>query len=258
MRAAATRHPRIIAALLLSLAIHTGLSRPWLEPDPPTPPPDELAVQIRIAPEPAPEPEPAPPSPAEIGTRAPPASLAAPPAPSAEEWALAATYTLKNSKRYRHTLGQQIRSMMGTAVAGPGQGMVRFRFEVAPDGHLAHVEMLWSTSEEAEKRAWQAIRTLPPLPPTPTGKPLVFEKTIAFVPYETGWPPSYKMDCLPDPPAFKNPFAWDGKSPPPRAPKPPEGDPAPPGDCPADENPSSLEDEERELKRQMELLRWGR
>jgi hypothetical protein len=30
---------------------------------------------------------------------------------------------------------------------------------------------------------------------------------------DDGWPPIYKYDCLPDPPAFKNPFAWDGKSP---------------------------------------------
>ena len=25
-------------------------------------------------------------------------------------------------------------------------------------------------------------------------------------------PPLYKDDCLPDPPAFNNPYAWDGKS----------------------------------------------
>ena len=47
---------------------------------------------------------------------------------------------------------------------------------------------------------------------TPTGQPLVFEKTISFMPYQTGWPPSYKYDCLPDPPQFKNPFAWNGTS----------------------------------------------
>ena len=42
-----------------------------------------------------------------------PAFREAPPAPTSEEWALAATYSLKNSKRYRHTWGQQVRSMMG-------------------------------------------------------------------------------------------------------------------------------------------------
>jgi hypothetical protein len=47
-----------------------------------------------------------------------------PPAPTAEQWQQASTYTLKNSKRYRHTWGQQVRSQMGTAVAGPDQGRV--------------------------------------------------------------------------------------------------------------------------------------
>jgi beta-xylosidase len=72
--------------------------------------------------------------------------------------------------------------------------------------------VLWSTSDEVEKLALQAIRAMPPLPPTPNGKPLVFEKTIAFLPFETGWPPIYKNDCLPDPQSFKNPFAWNGSS----------------------------------------------
>ena len=68
-------------------------------------------------------------------------------------------YTLKNSKGYRHTWGQQVRSMMGTAVEGPD-----------------------------------------------------FEKTISFSPFASDGPPLYKDDCLPDPPVFSNPFAWDGKS----------------------------------------------
>jgi TonB family protein len=123
------------------------------------------------------------------------------------------TYTLKNSKRYRYNWGQMVRSMMGTAVEGVRQGLVRFRIEIAPNGELTRVEVLWSTSEIAEKLALQAIRSLPPLPPTPTGKPLVFEKTIAFMPFETGWPPIYKYDCLPDPPSFQNSFAWNGSSP---------------------------------------------
>ncbi len=187
------------------------------------------------------------------------ASMPAPPAPTAEEWALASTYTLKNSKRYRYNWGQLVRSMMGTAVAGIRQGLVRFRIEIAPDGKLASAEVLWSTSEIAEKLALQAIRSLPALPPTPTGKPLVFEKTIALVPFETGWPPIYKYDCLPDPPVFHNPFAWNGSSsqrtsqahqesaPPPRS----SGLQA---EC-ADSGPDSIEAEEKDMERQFK--EWG-
>jgi hypothetical protein len=192
-----------------------------------------------------------------------PASLEAPPPPSAEEWQLASTYKLKNSKRYRNNWGQLVRSMMGTAVEGPGQGMVRFRIEIAPDGTLANVKELWSTSENASKLAWQAIKSLPPLPPTPTGQPLIFERTISFQPYETGWPPSYTLDCLPDPPAFKNPFAWDGKSPqeqvkhqaPKRVPADAE---ASQEKCVTDSTADTIEQEEGEMKRQMEIYRWGR
>lgn len=142
-----------------------------------------------------------------------PASLAAPPAPTAEEWAFAAQYTNKNSKGYRYSWGQQVRSMMGTAVEGPDQGVVRFRVEIAPDGNLAKLDTLWTTSAVAEQLARKAVESMPPLPPTPTGKPLIFEKTISFTPYASDGPPSYRDDCLPDPPAFRNPFAWDGKSP---------------------------------------------
>ncbi|WP_204313935.1 hypothetical protein, partial [Raoultella planticola] len=67
--------------------------------------------------------------------------------------------------------------MMGTAVEGPDQGMVRFRVEIAPDGSLAKLDTLWSTSPVAERLARQAIATMPRWPATPTGKPLVFEKT---------------------------------------------------------------------------------
>lgn len=105
-----------------------------------------------------------------------PTSMTAPAAPTAEEWAFAAKYTLKNSKGYRYNWGQQVRSMMGTAVEGPDQGMVRFRLEIAPDGKLAKLETLWSTSPVAEQLARKVIANMPPLPPTPTGKPLVFEK----------------------------------------------------------------------------------
>jgi hypothetical protein len=140
------------------------------------------------------------------------ATMAAPPPPTADEWAFAGRYTLKNSKAYRHTWGQQVRSMMGTAVEGPGQGMVRFRVEIAPDGSLASLETLWSTSPVAERLARQAIAGMPRGPATPTGKPLIFERTIAFTPFAVDGPPLYKDDCLPDPPSFSNPFAWDGRS----------------------------------------------
>jgi hypothetical protein len=142
-----------------------------------------------------------------------PISMAAPAAPTAQEWAFAAKYILKNSKGYRYTWGQQVRSMMGTAVEGVDQGVVRFRVEIAPDGTLAKLETLWTTSSVAEQLARKAIENMPSSPPTPTGKPLIFEKTISFSPFATDGPPTYKDDCLPDPPAFRNPFAWDGKSP---------------------------------------------
>jgi TonB family protein len=142
-----------------------------------------------------------------------PVSLAAPSAPTAEEWAFASKYTLKNSKGYRHSFGQQVRSMMGTAVEGPDQGHVRFRIEIAPNGTVAKVETLWKTSDQAEQLARKAMKSMPALPPTPTGKPLIFERTISFTPFATNDAPVYRDDCLPDTPAFSNPFAWDGKSP---------------------------------------------
>jgi TonB family protein len=137
----------------------------------------------------------------------------APPAPSTEEWAQAATYTLKNSKRYRHNWGQHLRSLMGTAHEGPEQGAVRFRVEIAPDGRLARLDTLWSTSDRVEQRARAAVRQMPPLPPTPTGQPLVFEKTIVFDAFTAEAPPLYKNDCEPDPPQHGNRFVWDGRSP---------------------------------------------
>ena len=142
-----------------------------------------------------------------------PASMEAPPAPSAEEWAFAAKYTLKNSKGYRYNWGQQVRSLMGTAIEGPDQGLVRFQVEIAPDGTLAKLVTLWTTSTVAEQLARKAVEAIPPLPPTPTGKPLIFEKTISFSAFASDGPPIYRDDCLPDPPTFRNPFAWDGKSP---------------------------------------------
>ena len=143
----------------------------------------------------------------------PPVSMAAPPPPTSEEWAFAEKYTNKNSKGYRYSWGQQVRSMMGTAVEGPDQGYVRFRIEIAPNGTLAKLDTLWTTSAVAEQLARKSIETMPPLPPTPTGKLLIFEKTISFTPFASDGPPSYRDDCVPDPPVFRNPFAWDGKSP---------------------------------------------
>lgn len=137
----------------------------------------------------------------------------APPAPTAQEWAMAATYTLKNAKRYRYHWGQQVRSLMGTALEGPEQGAVRFRIEIAPSGHLAQLDTLWTTSPSVEQRARQAVQAMPPLPPTPNGKPLVFEKTIVFNAYTAETPPLYKYDCEPDPPQHGNRFVWDGRSP---------------------------------------------
>lgn len=182
--------------------------------------------------------------------------MSAPPAPTAEEWQLASSYKLRNSKRYRHAWGQQVRSMMGTAVEGPGQGQVRFRIEIAPNGTVTSVKELWSTSDAASKLAWTVIRKLPPLPPTPTGKPLIFDHTIAFLSYETGWPPSYQLDCLPEPEPFKNPFAWDGSSAPQVVRR--EHRPPPPKGCPPDSTAPTIEEEEHEMKRQMDQWRWGR
>ena len=256
---------RFTLALVFSLGLHGSLLVAWMVPAPPIPP-QPLDIRI-VAPEPEPEQEAEPVPqrpPREMNKRADPdstparapASLDAPPPPSAEEWALASTYAPRNGKRYRNAWGQQVRSMMGTAVEGPDQGMVRFRIEIAPDGKVAKVEELWSTSEKASKLAWEAIRKLPPLPPTPSGKPLVFEQTISFLPYETGWPPSYNLDCLPEPEPFKNPFVWDGASPQhvvERAHRPP-----PPEGCPPDSTAETIEEEEQSFKRQMDQWRWAR
>lgn len=259
----------LLTALAVSLVIHAGVlwSPVFLALRPFSPPPP--AMQVNLQAEPPPEVPVLPPRPLKANKMAPaaataladpattPASLAPPPPPSAEEWKLASTYTLKNGKRYQHAWGQQVRSMMGTAVAGPDQGQVRFRITINPNGTLAQVEELWSTSAKASDLARKAIQTLPPLPPTPSGKPLVFEKTISFLPYETGWPPSYKYDCLPDPPAFKNRFVWDGTSP--QQPPPPELErEARSPDCHPSDVTGTFEEEAAELKRQIERNRWGR
>jgi TonB family protein len=240
--------PASFAQLTTGSLAHSTKSRS--KPSIPTPPNVEEKERVRIA-----DSIPLPPVPEKKL-----ASMPAPPAPTSEEWKLASTYTLKNSKRYRYNWGQLVRSMMGTAVEGPQQGQVRLHIEIAPDGKIAKVEVLWTTSETAEKLALQAIRSLPPLPPTPTGKPLVFEKTISFEPNEREWPPIYKYDCLPDPPSFHNPFAWDGSSTQHTAQEHPEtGSPlpsAPPQtDCPPDSSPDSIDAEEKDMKRQFD--QWG-
>lgn len=189
---------------------------------PPRPP--SVAQQKRPDPIQATAPKPAP---ARVAARqAPPQAVAqapaadrpqaymdAPPAPSAQEWALAAAYTLKNSKRYRHNWGQQVRSLMGTAHEGPDQGAVRFRIEIAPNGTLARLDTLWTTSAKVEQQARAAVRQMPPLPPTPNGKPLIFEKTIVFDAFTADAPPLYKNDCETDPVQHGNRFVWDGRSP---------------------------------------------
>jgi hypothetical protein len=226
-------------AIVFSLALHAGV---WLLASgyqfkyvspAETPKTAEKIVFLELIPpprQPLPDPAPtttptttaitAPPPDTALAAPAPPpspdsplASQAAPPPPTAEEWAFAANYTNKNSKGYRYSWGQQVRSMMGTAVEGPDQGLVRFRIEIAPDGRLTQLQTLWTTSPVAEQLARQAIQNMPPLPPTPTGKPLIFDKTISFSPFANDGPPLYRDDCLPEPPVFRNPFAWDGVSP---------------------------------------------
>lgn len=187
-------------ALTLSLGLHAGLVALWVATAIPyrTPAAQDLQIRLEVTPPPpenlvhsarqrparkpkAEKQSPLPDFPPPTGKQ--PVTMAAPAAPTAEEWALASTYTLKNSKRYRYNWGQQVRSMMGTAVEGVRQGMARIHVEIAPNGKLARVDVLWSTSEYVEKRVLQAIHAMPPLPATPTGKPLTFEKTIAFVPF---------------------------------------------------------------------------
>ncbi len=266
----APRRPRLIAAAL-TVALHglmLGLAAQRLPAGNPGTQGPVMPVQLALLgapPEPtrfepsATQPVPAkraptpPPSPVKQHA---PATQAAPAAPTAEEWAFAAGYTLKNSKGYRHAWGKQVRSMMGTAVEGPDQGTVRFRVEIAPDGRLIRLETLWTTSVVAEHLARKAIENLPPLPPTPTGQPLVFERTIVFSPFATDDTPVYRDDCKPDPPGFRNPFAWDGTGVPAKA--------APPPNAPSD--PSEMQDCLKQLPRdsiegasahdQRQLERW--
>jgi hypothetical protein len=221
----------VLVVALHALALNWALKHPFtakVRSEPAKPSEEVLFMEVvppapdsrPPAPAPAPAPVPAPSVLAPKDTSAappvdkrPPATMDAPPAPTAQDWAFAAQYPLKNSKGYRHNWGQQVRSMMGTAVEGPDQGAVRFRIEIAPDGRLAQLDTLWTTSALVEQRARQAVERMPPLPPTPNGKPLVFEKTITFDAWTTEAPPLYKNDCEPDPVQHGNRFVWDGRSP---------------------------------------------
>ncbi|MBN8490478.1 MAG: energy transducer TonB [Burkholderiales bacterium] len=279
-----------VVGLALSLALHALVFTLAFKPFgaltvKPNPPAHEQRATVLVIRPPEPEksaPEPAPAAPRAEGSALPRtpnpapevfalvepgapvaphelASLAAPPAPTAAEWAFASTYKLKNSKAYRYTWGQQVRSMMGTAVEGPDQGMVRFRIEIAPDGSLTRLDTLWSTSAVAERLARQAINSMPQWPPTPTGKPLVFEKTISFSPFASDGPPLYKDDCLPDPPVFSNPFAWDGTSArtPVQAKPPDKPDPQALEDCIKQLPQDSIEAESARDQRVMDQWGWG-
>ncbi len=147
--------------------------------------------------------------------------------------------------------------MMGTAYEGIDQGQVRFSVEIAPNDSITRVETIWKTSDVAEALALKAIRAMPPLPPTPNGKPLVFERTISFTPYATDGPPIYKDDCLPDAPLAGNPFTWDGKS----APKaqttrtPTPMDPKALADCMKQLPRDSIEAEDAHNQRQLKVWR---
>ena len=276
------RKPSLFA-VVLTLVLHAAVlawATGWVFKPSDTPPPKAPSTVVLLTlpkPQDLPQREPVAPKPITLPSRPPAAApvlpkvttapvtqsnalratMAAPPPPTAEEWAFAAGYTNKNSKGYRYSWGQQVRSMMGTAVEGPDQGFVRFRIEIAPNGTLVQLQTLWTTSPVAEKLARQAIQNMPPLPPTPTGKPLVFEKTISFSPFASDGPPLYKDDCLPDPPVFRNPFAWDGKSPQ-VAPAPVQAAPPDPqalADCLRQLPKDSIEAESAHDRRLME--QWG-
>lgn len=45
-----------------------------------------------------------------------------------------------NVKHDHHSWGQQVHSLMGTAVEGPDQCVVRFRGKISPDGELSKLD----------------------------------------------------------------------------------------------------------------------
>jgi hypothetical protein len=193
------------------------------------------------------------------------ASKAAPPPPTAEEWAFASRYTPRNGKAYRHSWAQQVRSRMGTAVEGPDQGAVRLRVEIAPDGSLVRLDTLWSTSAVAEHLVRQAMAATARWPAPPGGRTLIFERTIEFSPHAHDDPPRYEHDCEPEAPRYGNRFTWDGHAPP-QAPAPlppqqlaqPDDAPSSPealADCLRQLPPDSIDAVQARDRRAME--RWG-
>lgn len=250
-------------ALGVVLSLHVWLIVWWGQPHerPAQPRVPDAPVQVTLVPAPPLAPQIPPtrlPSAAAKVTERPRASQAAPTAPTAQDWAFASGYTLKNSKGYRHNWGRQVRSMMGTAVEGPDQGMVRFRVELAPNGTLAKLETLWSTSPVAEQKAREAMAHMPPLPPTPTGKPLVFERTIVFSPFAHDDTPLYRHDCELDVPAFRNRYTWDGQSAKMRDDDPPPPQPLSPEEleaCLKQLPPETVQSESARDQRVMD--RWG-
>ena len=105
-----------------------------------------------------------------------PVSMAAPPRLLRRIGPLRESTQTKTAKAIGTNWGQQVRSMMGTVVEGPDQGYVRFRIEIAPDGTLAKLETIWTTSAVAEQLARKAVENMPSLPPTPTGNRLFLRK----------------------------------------------------------------------------------
>ena len=245
----------LLVAFLFSLILHLTLLQQWLHHKYPSPPKTEDVVLIQLHKD---EPQPSSEKNQPRSLNHPQgAYLDAPPPPSAEDWAFATKYSLKNSKAYRYMWGQQVRSMMGTAYEGADQGQVRFSIEIAPNGSITRVETIWKTSDVAEALARKAIFAMPSLPPTPTGKSLIFARTISFTPYASDGPPIYKDDCLPDAPPSSNLFTWDGKSEP-RVPKNSpitQIDPKALADCMKQLPQDSIEAEDAHNQRQLKTWR---
>ena len=80
---------------------------------------------------------------------------------------------------------------------------------------------------------------------------------ISFSPFVSDGPHSYRDDCLPDPPAFRNPFTWDGRSAQTRddPPQPQKLDPKALEECMRQLPTDSIETEMAQDKRALE--RWG-
>ena len=91
------------AAIVLSLALHIVLLAVYVPTDTKLPKKKDDVVVIKLE-DLKQKPEEITPPPAnQTPTTKVPATQAAPSAPTAEEWAFASKYTLKNSKGYRHS-----------------------------------------------------------------------------------------------------------------------------------------------------------